>query len=67
MPTDPINVQYIYKCRLCGEEMVYSPFPIEQAREGLEAENIEFIDLHDCPDGSIGIADLQGARVEKME
>ncbi len=74
MPTDPTHVRYVYKCRLCGENInpVNARVKWSKAADALGEYVLDPrpilllpIILHNCAHGSIGIADLQGARAEK--
>jgi len=82
MPTNPTHVRYVYRCRLCGLVFFEQPRTKHTKKDAwgsiceslgisIEAKRYPLVALvtaHDyCSDGSIGIADLQGARVEKKK
>lgn len=61
----------IYKCRLCGGEAKHTHVPDlllalvtirmnGQTPDAWGAMTAESTDLHPCPDGRLGVSDLQG-------
>ncbi len=78
MPTDPTHVRYVYKCRLCGRDDIGDPQDYGLVHDEIEQLSFDSkrsvttgvaypYNIHYCDDGSIGIADLQGARAERAE
>lgn len=65
-----IEYQAIYKCRLCGEEYGSARTSAKIARsetamivvDGLGIYGTRLHSMHNCNDGSYGMADFQGFR-----